>query len=200
MDNAPFMRFLAEAVRTLGGSGMPEAIDIAERLRRHAATASYAAAAWDAHVRPPVLAYLDAALALADRHPLVDLLAPVAHALDWTEGDLPVPAAFRGRYAFVTLIGEGTPMPDDTCYFGLYLQAPDSHYPSHWHAAEEIYIVLSGTALWQQGEAPFGARRPGSQILHRSYEPHAMDTRAEPLLAMWTWTGDLRSDTYAVQA
>jgi dimethylpropiothetin dethiomethylase len=196
--NELFIRFLAEAARTLGGSGRPEAVDMADRLRRHAAAASYTVG--DAHARPPVLAHLGAALALADRHPLVDLLAPVVHGLDWTEGDLPVPASFRGRYAFVTLVGEGTPIPDDSCYFGLYLQAPATHYPSHWHAAEELYMVLSGTALWQLGTAPFAARPPGSQVLHRSYDPHAMDTQAEPLLAMWSWTGDLRAETYEIEA
>lgn len=193
-----FARFLSEAARTLGASGTAEALDMAGRLERHAAAAGHAPGG--AGASPPALAHLGAALSLADRHPLVDLIAPIAHDLDWTEGDLPMPASFRGRYAFVTLVGNGTAMPDESCYFGLYLQSPGVHYPSHWHSAEEIYVVLSGTALWQIGKSEFVARPPGSQILHRSYDPHAMDTQGEPLLAMWSWTGDLRSETYDIEA
>lgn len=198
IESQPLARFLSGAAETLRASGTPEAVDMASRLEGHARTAALGTGG--AGSRPPVLGHLDAALALADRHRLVDIVAPIVHGLDWTEGDLPMPDSFRGRYAFVTLVGNRTAMPDDECYFGLYLQAPDTHYPSHWHSAEEIYTVLSGTALWQAGKAAFVARPPGSQILHRSFEPHAMDTRAEPLLAMWSWTGDIRAETYDIEA
>lgn len=117
--------------------------------------------------------------------------------LDWTEGNLPVPASFKGRYAFVTLIGAGTPVPDDRFYFGLYVQAPDTYYPSHWHHAEELYYVLSGTALWQQGKSSLTPKPPGTLVHHAPDEPHIMQTGVAPLLAMWAWIGDL-SDSYQI--
>ena len=45
--------------------------------------------------------------------------------------------------------------------FGLYVQAPESFYPPHSHAAEEFYYVLSGTARWQKGEEAFSLKPPG---------------------------------------
>jgi mannose-6-phosphate isomerase-like protein (cupin superfamily) len=69
------------------------------------------------------------------------------------------------------------------------LLGPAAHYPSHAHRAEELYLVLSGTADWQRGDEPFAARRPGAVIIHASSEPHAMQTAQEPLLALYLWRG-----------
>jgi len=82
-------------------------------------------------------------------------------------------------------------------WFGLMLQKTEALYRSHNHAPEEIYLVLSGSAEWQKGiGAPFAPKPPGSLIVHRSNEPHAMLTKMAPLLTMWTWFGDLDWDSY----
>jgi hypothetical protein len=33
-------------------------------------------------------------------------------------------------------------------------------------------------------------------VLHRSNQPHAMRTHAEPLLALYGWRGDLETSAY----
>jgi hypothetical protein len=66
---------------------------------------------------------------------------------------------------------------------------PFTHYPRHRHDAEEIYLPLSGAAEWQQGDAVWRERLPGTLIRHAGGEPHAMRTGAGPLLALYLWRG-----------
>jgi quercetin dioxygenase-like cupin family protein len=77
------------------------------------------------------------------------------------------------------------------CCFGFTLIAPHTHYPAHAHPAIELYLVIAGAATWGLGDAPAEIRPPGSVIVHPSGAPHAMTTGAEPLLALFTWRGDL---------
>jgi len=72
---------------------------------------------------------------------------------------------------------------------GFLVLGPSTLYPRHRHEAEEIYIPLRGTARWQQRDAVWRERRPGTVILHASDEPHAMQTGVEPLLALYVWRG-----------
>ncbi len=146
----------------------------------------------------PALASLSAALANLPPGPLAPLLRTCAPAVAWTVGDFKMPASFAGRSAYVEIVGpEGLAQREDL-RFGLYVQTPDSFYPPHNHAAEELYYVLSGTAHWQKADGEFRAMAPGTLIRHASWERHAMRTAGEPLLAMWSWTGDLNVATYRV--
>ncbi len=70
---------------------------------------------------------------------------------------------------------------------GFLLLGPRTFYPRHRHEAEEIYLPLSGTAEWQQGDAIWREHPPGTIIHHSSEEPHAMRTHAQPLLALYLW-------------
>jgi quercetin dioxygenase-like cupin family protein len=76
------------------------------------------------------------------------------------------------------------------CRVGFTLIAPNTFYPMHAHPATELYWIIAGHAEWSAS----GARRivpPGGFVLHQSNEPHAMRTFAEPLLALYSWSGDL---------
>ncbi len=85
---------------------------------------------------------------------------------------------------------------DERIACGFLILGPSTHYPRHRHEAEEIYLPLSGTAAWQQGDAGWQDRAPGALIHHASEEPHAMRTRGSPLLALYLW----RSDNLAQKA
>lgn len=193
MSTAAINRFVAAAADAYRATGNPQAMEVARLLEEHAANTFSVEAS-----HPPASVHLDAILGAPDLHSVAKPLGPALKALDWTEGTLPVPASFKGRYAYVTLIGEGTSRPDDRFYFGLYLQAPETYYPSHWHRAEELYYVLSGTALWQQGTTKLTPKPPGTLVHHAPDEPHIMQTGAAPLLAMWAWIGDLDPDSYTI--
>jgi dimethylpropiothetin dethiomethylase len=84
------------------------------------------------------------------------------------------------------------------CRVGLFLQGRHTAYPVHRHAAEELYLVLSGTACWQRGSQTPGLLVPGTFIHHASWEAHAMTTVDDPLLAIWCWTGEIGFEHYEI--
>ncbi len=143
--------------------------------------------------RLPVLDWLPtlATATTARTESLVTTLMAAAPNLAWgqTYSDSDVPAAFLARYGWTELVGQRGPFPHDRLALGFLLLGPGTEYPAHRHEAEELYIPLAGSALWQSGPAPFEARSPGTAIHHPSWTPHAMRTRGEPLLALYLWRG-----------
>lgn len=125
-------------------------------------------------------------------------LLRIGSRLPWMQGSMKMPASFQGRFAYVELAGPRGMIANDNIGFGLYLQQRNIVYPSHWHTAEEDYLVVSGTAMWQVDDGEFRAHPPGSHIVHASNQPHATTTLDDPLLAMWFWQGDIRDSTYRI--
>jgi hypothetical protein len=99
-------------------------------------------------------------------------------------------AEFLDNYGYTEILGSSGPRCSDRLASGFLLLGPDTLYPRHRHRAEEIYLPLTGQAEWQQGDALWRSHRPGTVIHHRSEEPHAMRTTAEPLLALYLWRSD----------
>jgi mannose-6-phosphate isomerase-like protein (cupin superfamily) len=189
--------FLQAAAGAYRKSGHPDAVRVASWLDEHAQRGVKVAPAGPPPIATP---HLKTVADSAGRHAAIRPIADDLARFDWTVGDLAVPAGLSDHFAFVTFVGDDTPNLDPRLFFGLFLIAPDTHYPLHWHLAEELYFVLSGAAHWEQGDGIFRPKSPGTLIHHRPNEPHAMATGEEPLLAMWSWYGDLRPDTYRVDA
>lgn len=100
--------------------------------------------------------------------------------------------------ATLELVGPTGLIPHETIRAGFFIQAANLAYPARTHAAEEGYVIVSGTALWQLNDAPFQAVPPGGTLLHPSFAPHATHTQDEPLLAAFRWTGDISFATYNI--
>jgi quercetin dioxygenase-like cupin family protein len=98
-----------------------------------------------------------------------------------------VDAAFLDNYGWSEILGTSGPIGSERIACGFLVLGPSTHYPRHRHEAEELYVPLSGTAGWQQGDAPWRERSPGTSIHHARDEPHAMRTGAGPLLALYVW-------------
>ncbi len=96
-------------------------------------------------------------------------------------------SVFLHNYGWSEILGAGGPWVSARIACGLLLLGPSTHYPRHRHEAEEIYLPLSGTAAWQQGDGVWRDRTPGTLIHHASEEPHAMRTGTAPLLALYLW-------------
>jgi quercetin dioxygenase-like cupin family protein len=96
-------------------------------------------------------------------------------------------AAFLDNYGWAEILGVSGPWESERIACGLLILGPSTHYPRHRHEAEEVYLPLSGTAAWQQGNGEFRERPPGSVIHHAREEPHAMRTGVSPLLALYLW-------------
>ncbi len=110
------------------------------------------------------------------------------HLLMWrqTYAACDVGDAFLRNYGYAEIVGTKS-IPSRRIACGFLILGPSTLYPRHRHEAEEIYIPLRGTARWEQSDAVWRERRPGTVIHHASEEPHSMQTGAEPLLALYIW-------------
>jgi quercetin dioxygenase-like cupin family protein len=123
----------------------------------------------------------------------VSALCRAAASLAWRQSYTPdeVDAAFLQNYGWTELLrAAAMRRPKRTSAqisCGVVVLGPGTLYPHHRHEAEEIYVPLSGTAAWQQGDAVWREHTPGTLIHHLSEEPHAMRTGEEPLLALYLW-------------
>ena len=154
--------------------------------RASTAQAPYAATAH------PLLRHLPAVLAGLDRDApdIAAALRPLSEGLPWRYGyqarvDLPDLHLNMGWAEFV---GPAAPFRSDEVCLGLTLIGPHTHYAAHRHPAVELYHMLTGAAEWSGQKRP-----PGAFILHESNQEHAMRTGDAPLLALYTWTGDVVS-------
>jgi mannose-6-phosphate isomerase-like protein (cupin superfamily) len=140
---------------------------------------------------------LGSALSLEPRDPITQALANLPGPLSWYYHyeTRPGEADLSSQIAFAELVGPDGDMDAPDCRVGFTLMAPDTFYPLHAHPAIELYFVIAGNAEWRAGDT---TRRvpPGELVLHRSSEPHSMRTFAEPLLALWSWSGDLDTPAY----
>lgn len=183
--------FLNEIAEDLRASGIAAAIEVADRIGTLAA--DYAPP--DGGTPP---AHLGATLAARGAHPALRHLGAEAAHFPWTPGSFVMPQGFTGRYAYCTLLGGRSAYPSADFSLGLYLQQPDSWYPMHSHAAEEVYFVLSGTARWSRDGVEAQSEPPGRIFRHAPHERHATRTGAEPLLALWAWLGDQEEASYQI--
>jgi quercetin dioxygenase-like cupin family protein len=123
----------------------------------------------------------------------VSALCRAAPSLAWRQSYTrdEVDAAFLQNYGWTELLrAAAMRQPKRTSAqisCGVVVLGPGTLYPHHRHEAEEIYVPLSGTAAWQQGDAVWREHAPGTLIHHLSEEPHAMRTGEEPLLALYLW-------------
>ncbi len=147
-------------------------------------------------VPPPsdhaAITHLGAALAGLAPGALSQALVPVADNLPWRYGYAPRSDApgLHQSMAWAEVVGPVAPFVSQRICLGLTLIGPHSHYLDHLHPAVELYQVISGTAQWSAaGQA--APRPPGSYILHPSNCVHAMKTGDQPLLAIYSWSGDI---------
>lgn len=97
--------------------------------------------------------------------------------------------AFLDGYGWMELIGTRGHFASEAIAAGFLLLGPATHYPDHHHAAEEIYIPLTGGTLWSMGGGATAARDAGEVIHHPSGISHSMQTGSTPLLALYLWRG-----------
>jgi quercetin dioxygenase-like cupin family protein len=144
----------------------------------------------------PVTRFINDALkprpgAVAD---VIDVLRPLSGNLPWRYSYTPRldQPGLEDRMAWAEFVGPEAPIKSGRVCLGVTLIGPRTLYPAHFHPAAESYFVLSGTATWTKAGR---ARKlpPGSFILHPSNIVHSMETADDPLLAVYTWTGDIET-------
>ncbi len=141
----------------------------------------------------PVLSWLPRmATGVGSFADLACCLSRAAASLDWRQSytEAQVGTQFLRNYGFAEIVGLTTARHSDRVACGFLLLGPDTLYPRHRHEAQEIYVPVSGTAQWLQGDDVWRSRSPGAIIYHARHEWHAMQTSAEPLLALYLWQSD----------
>lgn len=152
--------------------------------------------------RFPVLDHLDAALALTAKGPLAEIGAGFAHVMQrlrWSQNpnytERNSRRSFLDGYAYAGLSGPDAPLLCEVPRGGLVLLGPRVEYPSHRHAPQEVYLVLTPGSQWCLDDGDWFDVDAGDLILHAPWQMHAMRTREQPLLAFagWLEAGDRRA-------
>ena len=146
----------------------------------------------------PACAFMPEAIAGLDQA-LRKTLTLAADDLAWrVPGFGRLPSHLSDQMAVSVMVGPDGMVKDKHASLGLILLAPGVYYPSHKHAAEELYLVLSGTLEWSLDGASLGSMQIGNFIHHMSWQSHSMINGATPALCFWGWTGDIRGTSYSM--
>jgi len=141
----------------------------------------------------PVLFWMPDAVKAAGKcaKPMVKTLAGLADYIAWgqTYSTEDFGVGFLEKYGWTELIGLRGPVASSRIACGFLILGPRIEYPRHSHEAEEVYVPLTGPALWLQGTQEWAYRTPCRPIYHAPRVPHAMRTETVPLLALYLWRG-----------
>ncbi len=116
------------------------------------------------------------------------LIAASPHAR-WQElyKDTNIGADFLSRFGFTCLIGDGGAYTSPSMGAWLLYMPAHLHYTWHHHVAQEMYLVVAGSARFMRHGASDAILAPGQTMMHESLQPHAMETGDSPVLCYIIW-------------
>ena len=135
--------------------------------------------------------------ATSNTQTLLQTFARHKHRLRWEQSyrkqDGLVPDAMLDAYGFAEIIGLRGPFISDRIRAGIAIWGPQVEYPQHQHQAEEIYLILSGSAEFSLDGGAEQTHRAGDLVFVESNRRHGFCTGEESLLVYYLWqAGDLR--------
>jgi len=137
---------------------------------------------------------------------LADLIQKTAPDMCWRDIYTPPPQAkdkdayeFSNRLGCYSLIGKNAPYSSDALRLFIVYMPANLHYPWHTHPAEEIYLVISGSAIFKRQNHLDEHLREGQTMFHQSQQPHAIITKDEPLLSLVAWRNYLDTPPILVE-
>lgn len=96
------------------------------------------------------------------------------------------------------LISPRGPVLSTEIILGAVVLGPDTYYPPHAHKASEVYYIISGNPLFKRGGEEWTKMPAGSFCHHPDCLTHAVRSGHDPMLALYTWRGDIASPAYFV--
>ena len=128
---------------------------------------------------------------------LLQTFARHSHRLRWEQSyrkqDDLVPDTMLDAYGFVEIIGLRGPFVSDRIRAGIAIWGAHLDYPQHQHQAEEIYVLLAGSAEFSLAGDQAQTRRTGDLVYVESNRRHGFRTGEESLVVYYLWqAGDLR--------
>jgi len=106
------------------------------------------------------------------------------------------PAWIKEMCAVAEIMGPDGPIHAPDLRLGLLFVRAGRYYPLHNHDADETYVMLAGEALWTAGD-DIRIRSAGDMIHHLSLMPHAFRAGPEGFVALYRWSGDINTASYA---
>ena len=104
-----------------------------------------------------------------------------------------VPQAMLDGYGFAEIIGQQGPFVSDRIRAGVGVWGPGIVYPRHQHQAEEVYILLSGSAEFNVGDSGEFEYGTSEIVFVESNTMHGFRTTDRALVVFYLWqAGDLR--------
>ena len=114
----------------------------------------------------------------------------------YTQADGVVGRDMLADYGFAEVIGKLGPFVSTRIRSGIGVWGPNIVYPAHRHQAEEVYVLLAGSAEFQRGQgddASVEIKNAGDVVFVPSKLIHGFRTMEEPLVVFYIWqAGDLR--------
>jgi mannose-6-phosphate isomerase-like protein (cupin superfamily) len=116
----------------------------------------------------------------------------VAQHADWrqTYAEQEVGADFLARYGYFELVGPTGHFHSDEIRAWISFWGEGLAYDWHLHAAEELYYIVSGRALFMAEGLEPRVLGPGDTRIHGSNQPHAMTTSDSAVLTLVIWRGN----------
>mgnify|MGYP006081975217 CR=1 FL=1 len=100
---------------------------------------------------------------------------------------------FMNQFGCYCIIGENGPFSSDAIRLYMVYMPPHLYYPWHNHPAEEIYMLVSGSAVFKRMGLPDKTLAEGDTSFHEGNQPHAMETLAEPVLCLAAWRNQFQN-------
>ncbi len=127
---------------------------------------------------------------------LCSAIASIEDELYWTQMDhytdeLLGQPGFKDNGAYSEIIGTSGFFTGNDFRMGLMLIGPGLHYRDHYHAAPELYWLLTGPIEYRRAPQKFEPVSTASTIWNEPNEVHAMKIGDRPMLAVWAWTRDV---------
>ena len=94
---------------------------------------------------------------------------------------------FMDRFGCYCIIGENAPFSSESLRLFMVYMPPNLYYPWHNHPAEEMYMVVSGGATFKKKGCSDEVLSEGQVAFHTSNQPHAMETKEDPVLCLVAW-------------
>jgi hypothetical protein len=94
---------------------------------------------------------------------------------------------FLDRFGCYALIGDNGAFHSEKSWSWVVYMPPGLYYPWHHHPGEEAYMVIAGQAEFMAEGEQNRILKPGDVSIHKSNQPHAMQTHDHPVMAMVTW-------------
>ena len=130
-------------------------------------------------------------------HDLLSLFEQYKQRLFWEQTyrrtDGVVSDALLAAYGFAEIIGNRGPFISDRIRCGIGVWGPGIVYPRHQHSAEEVYMLLAGSAEYNVGDTTEKHYGAGDVVFVKSRTSHGFRTTDEALVVCYLWqAGDLR--------